>query len=369
MINENFFLRALQLARESKGRTRPNPSVGAVIEKDGEILGEGCTACYGGEHAERQALSFAGERARGATLYVTLEPCVDFPGKKTPACSDLILKAGISKVVYGTLDPHPEVFGKGIRTLEQGGLEVIRAEKFREELIALNAGNFKFARTGLPSVTAKYAMTLDGNIATEKGDSKWITGAESRKRVHEVRSEVDAVMVGVGTVIADNPRLTVRDAELKLPPYRLILDLNGRTPKDSFVLKDPEPTLFIVSEKTPQSFLKLCEKNGKAVLKADLPFDFEKTLKKLAAEFPIREILLEGGSRTNYSAFQAGVVDRVMAFISPKILGGAGYPPFLGIGPDLMSESLSLSSFSADTYGSDILIEGKIHDDEWAAGV
>ncbi|MCD6129075.1 bifunctional diaminohydroxyphosphoribosylaminopyrimidine deaminase/5-amino-6-(5-phosphoribosylamino)uracil reductase RibD, partial [Candidatus Bipolaricaulota bacterium] len=247
-MHEEYMRRALELARLGEGYTRPNPLVGAVVVKDGEVIAEGYHARYGGPHAEMVALSRAGERARGADLYVNLEPCVHWG--KTPPCVDRIIAAGIRRVILAARDPNPLVNGKGVDKLRSAGIEVVEGV-LREEAEKLNEIFFHWVKTQRPFVALKLAMSLDGKIASRTGKSRWITGEEARKKVHELRRRYAAVLVGVNTVLTDDPQLTVREVEGP-QPLRIVLDSRGRIPLSAKVLSGEAPTLIATTQAMPE---------------------------------------------------------------------------------------------------------------------
>lgn len=361
MDSLNLFSQAIKLAESVKGSTSPNPAVGCVIEKDGVIVGKGATRKAGQDHAEIVALKEAGEKAKDATLYVTLEPCVSYPGKKTQSCAAAIIKAGVKKVIIGMKDPNPSINGKGIKELENAGISVRISHEHRREIRVLNEDFFKFIQTGLPFVCAKAALTLDGNIATKTGDSKWISSVESRTLVHKMRNRVDAILVGVGTVLNDNPELTVRLVEKIKNPLRIVVDPNGRTPETSHVMQGEEPTLFIVSPGAPSSFNKMCDKYKKQWTVLDKGKDNHISMKEVIsvlAKIGIESIIIEGGSKIFASAFREHIIDKLILFFAPKILGGAGIPLIGGEPPIKMAEAAKMKDISVENIGEDILIQG-----------
>ncbi len=359
---KKIFFKAIQLAKSVKGNTSPNPAVGCIIVKNGRIVGKGATQKSGCDHAEIAALKEAKLSAKNASLYVTLEPCVDYPGKKTPSCASAIIKAGIKEVFVGMKDPNPHIKGKGIIQLKKAGIKVTLLKENLREIYALNEDFFKYIQTSIPFVYAKSAMTLDGNIATEEGDSKWISSEESRTWVHQLRNRVDAVLVGVGTVIMDNPRLNVRLVPKMKDPLRIIVDPEGRTPLNSFVMKDKGKTLFVVKKSISKSFLKECEKKHKEVLTLNTypntGFHLKKLVRYLGKEKGIESLLIEGGGRVFHHALHEKIIDKLIVFIAPKILGGKGLPLFNGKTSLKMSEALKINDISVENSGGDILVEG-----------
>ena len=360
--HNRFMERALALARQAEGDTSPNPCVGAVVVRDGRIVAEGIHRRAGAPHAEAEALQTAGDLARGATLYVTLEPC-NHEGK-TPPCTEAILQAGIGKVVYAVRDPNPGVTGRGHERLAEAGIDV-DSGLCSEEARHLNRFYFYHVRTGRPYVVAKFAASLDGKIATVTGRSRWITGTAALTRVHELRRRVDAVLIGAGTVIADDPGLSVR-----LPgfsgrqPLRLVLDSRGRVSPGARLFESDLPGSAIVAttRKMPSSHRKALEARGVECL--ILPSDgFDRVdLPALLTELGRRKIsslLIEGGGEVLGSAFDAGIVHELWAFVSPLIIGGLKAPtPVQGRGFPSIEEALRLDRTTVETVGEDFLVRG-----------
>lgn len=350
---------ALRAARRGLGRTSPNPAVGAVIVKDGRIVGRGHHARAGGAHAEVVALRQAGPAARGADLYTTLEPC-DHTGKTGP-CSVAILEAGVRRVFTGSHDPNPLVNGKGVARLRAAGVEVVE-DVLRAECDALVAPWQTFMRERRPFVTLKAAVTLDGRLATRTGDARWVTGAAARDRVHRLRDEVDAVLVGSGTARADDPRLTTRlpggkgrdplrvvlDTELRLPP-RLALFRGGST-APTIVAHAPDAR---ARRPAGPGVERLAVRRGKGGL--SLP----DLLAKLAARGVVH-LLVEGGAAVHARFLEAGLVDRVMVFVAPKLLGADGVPLAALRGPARMAGAMSLRDVSVERLGDDVLVAGAL---------
>lgn len=359
--DEQYMKRALELAKQGEGQVNPNPMVGAVIVKDGRIIGEGYHQKYGELHAERNALKNCRESPEGADLYVTLEPCCHYG--KTPPCTEAIMENGIKRVIVGSLDCNPLVAGKGIAILREAGIEVTEGV-LQKECDELNKIFFHFIKTGKPYVMMKYAMTLDGKIATYTGASKWITGEAARRKVHEDRGRFMAIMVGVGTILADNPLLTCR-IEGKKSPIRIICDTHLRTPIDAQVVKTARevPTIFAVSESVKvekrRPFLiegceiwELPEKEGAV--------DLNLLIQKLG-ERKIDSVLLEGGGTLNYAALENGIVNAVQAYIAPKIFGGTeAKTPVEGKGVCLPEEAFKMENARISFWGEDILVEGEL---------
>lgn len=361
MEKRDFFLRALELAEKAKGATSPNPAVGCVIEKNGRIISEGATQQAGCDHAEIVAIKKAASSVKGSTMYVTLEPCVDFCGKKTPSCSMAIIKAGIKKVVIGMKDLNPLVNGRGIEMLKNAGIEVEIFDEFYDRVFELNEDFFKFITTGFPFVYVKVAMTLDGNIATLSGDSKWISGEESRKFVHSLRNRVDSILVGINTVLKDNPTLNVRLVDRKKDPLRIIVDPYGKTTENYSVMTDNLRTLFIVSPNVSLEFINMCRKYGKDIIYINTDeagnISFKDILYKLG-EMKITSVLVEGGSRVFYRIFKEGLVDKIFIFLAPKLLLGKGIPFMNGDGISKISDAVKIKNLSVENIGEDILVKG-----------
>ncbi len=359
MNNDQYYMKlALDLAGSAKGKTNPNPIVGAVIVKDGVIAGTGIHRKAGEPHAEVHAFKMAGEYAKGGTLYVTLEPCSHYG--KTPPCANLVKESGIKRVVVAMEDPNPEVAGRGIALLKEAGIEV-EVGILEKEARRLNERFIHNMTTGRPFVLSKFAMTLDGKLATHTGHSKWITGEESRHSVHLLRNEVDAILVGIGTVLADNPSLTTR-----LPegggknPVRIILDSELRVPLDSHVLQVEEARTVIVTHENAslEKIASLSERGVEFIMvpKTEAGLDLEILMAELYKK-GITDVLLEGGSEVNASFLRAGLIDKYLIYVAPKLLGGRNsLTPFSGDDVDQMDEALDVSISHVDTFGEDIRI-------------
>ncbi|MCX7882750.1 MAG: bifunctional diaminohydroxyphosphoribosylaminopyrimidine deaminase/5-amino-6-(5-phosphoribosylamino)uracil reductase RibD [Brevinematales bacterium] len=355
MQDKNFFSLALSLAQGAKGYTSPNPAVGCVIVKNNHIIGQGATQPWGKSHAEIVALQQAGKKARGATVYVTLEPCVWYAGKRTPSCTDALIAAGVTKVYIGSLDPNPAVKGKGIEKLRQAGIEVVMANDFHREILDLNQDFSKYIQTGLPYVIGKYAMTLDGQIATHQGDSHWITSEEARTRVHILRSQVDAIMVGIGTILADNPRLTARLPSPCHQPLRIVLDPYAKTPPEAHVRSDGHPSLFITLPGFGKNF---AEENVSVWEMGKEPsIPMREVFARLGQEKHITSILVEGGGRVLYRCLKEDTIDKLLVFIGGKIIGGRGIPPFNGKGAAKLADTPVVQRFYAENLGRDVMIQ------------
>ncbi|MFQ6027059.1 MAG: bifunctional diaminohydroxyphosphoribosylaminopyrimidine deaminase/5-amino-6-(5-phosphoribosylamino)uracil reductase RibD [Dehalococcoidia bacterium] len=353
--------RAVQLARKALGTTSPNPAVGAVIVKEGRIIGEGYTLPPGQRHAEIGALEQAGSSAGGATLYTTLEPCCNFG--RTPPCTQAVIAAGLRKVVVGAIDPNPQVSGQGIAELEAAGIEVDREESAGAKL--LYEAFAKHINTGQPFVIAKFAMSLDGKIATHTGDSKWVTGPQARELVQQLRRESDAVMVGINTVLADDPQLTARDGSgvpLERQPLRVVLDSQGRTPTDARLLREPGSTIIVVTNRAPAARVKGLREAGAELLVTPSEGSGMVDLQQLLAALGQREVvslLVEGGGGVLGSLFDGSLVDKLYAFIAPVVIGGSGAAsPVEGMGAIRMAETWQITNSSMQHIGPDWLITG-----------
>jgi diaminohydroxyphosphoribosylaminopyrimidine deaminase/5-amino-6-(5-phosphoribosylamino)uracil reductase len=357
--------RAIQLAQEALGTTSPNPAVGAVIVKDNRIIGEGYTLPPGQRHAEIGALEQAGPNAQNAILYTTLEPCCNFG--RTPPCTQAIIAAGLRQVVVGAIDPNPTVSGQGIAELEAAGIQVTREESPEDSKATrqLYEAFAKHINTGLPFVTAKFAMSLDGKIATHTGDSKWITGPEARQVVQQIRRESDAILVGINTLLADDPQLTCRDTQgnpLERQPLRVVLDSQARTPPEARLLREPGHTLIAVTNAAPADRVQALTQAGAEVL-ATPPneagrVDVSHVLTELGAR-DVVNLMVEGGGGVLGSLFDAGLVDKLYAFVAPVIIGGGGAAsPVAGQGALRMAETCQLTETSLRQIGPDWLITG-----------
>lgn len=360
--DEYFINRTIQLAKKANYKTSPNPMVGAVIVKNGKIISEGYHKKAGLPHAEAEAILKAKESVKGATLYVNLEPCCH-RNKRTPPCTELILSSKIKRVVVSMRDPNPYVAGKGIETLRAGGVEVtegVLEDKSRK----LNEFYIKYITTKMPFVILKIAMTMDGKIATPEGESKWITSEESRKIVHKLRSQVDAVLSASGTVIADNPHFTSRIRGGR-NPIRVIIDPKFEIPMSYNVYKTPPKTIAVIKRAyLTKSKQKQLINQGVEIL----PYDKEKVvldwLMKELAKREIISVMIEGGSSLNAYALKDGIVDKILLFIAPKIIGGKNsYPCVGGEFYKKLNEAYELDNISIRKLNTDILIEGYLKRD------
>ena len=358
LMNGTEYMRlAISLAKKGEGSTNPNPMVGAVIVKDGRIIGQGYHKKCGELHAERNAFASLTEPAQGAVLYVTLEPCCHYG--RTPPCTDAIIEHGISKVVIGSSDPNPLVAGKGADQLRSRGIEVVEGF-LKEECDALNTIFFHYITTGLPYTAVKFAMTLDGKIATGSGLSKWITGEASRRHIHHLRNKYAAIMVGIGTVLADDPLLNCR-IEGGSNPLRVICDSRLRIPDGSQICRTARniPTLIAYSD-APDSRVSQLEAMGITLL--HLPdgrgrTDLAGLLRELG-KMKIDSILVEGGGNMHDSIMAGGLADHVYAYIAPKIFGGANAKsPVEGSGVQAPDCCAKLTNLKTTLLGEDILLE------------
>ncbi len=361
--DEKYMMRALELAKGGWGKTNPNPLVGAVIVRDGEIIAEGFHEVIGCAHAEAAAFYNAKADVRKGTMYVNLEPCSHYG--RTPPCADKIIENGIKRVVVGMVDPNPKVSGRGIEMLRNAGIEVT-VGVLEEEAKRLNEIFIKYILKKKPFVILKAAMTLDGKISTFNGDSKWITGESSRMYVHGIRDRVSAVMVGINTVIRDNPSLTTRLGVKKgSDSVRVIIDSRGRLPENSNVIdvKSDKGVILATTAAIDKEKQKLLEAKGVRIVKvggSDGHVDLVKLMDELYA-LEIDSILLEGGGNLNASALKYGIVDKVMFFVSPKIIGGRdAITPVEGEGAEFIKDSINLKNIRVERFDDDILIEGYI---------
>ncbi len=358
---ENFMQRAIDLACNGLGRTAPNPPVGAILVKDGEVVGAGFHPAAGQPHAEVFALREAGELARGADLYVTLEPCCH-QGRTGP-CTEALIAAGVSRVFVGTVDPNPQVAGAGIARLREAGVEVV-CDVLKETCRQLIAPFAKHVSSGLPYVVFKSAMTLDGQTATTAGDSKWISCAASREVVHQLRNQVDGIMVGSGTVLADDPRLTTRIAEGGRDPVRIVLDGSLKTSPTAAVYaqESDSQSVLITSMQHAEETLQTYRDAGVkiiAVAHNSDGLDLRAALLELG-KMGIQYLLLEGGSTLAGAMMRADLVDRVMIFVAPKVLGGTGQGLLAGQGVANIVEASTLTNLRARQIDTDILLEGEV---------
>jgi len=352
--------RALRLALRGQGRTSPNPMVGAVIVKAGQLIGQGHHKQVGGPHAEIWALRDAGENARCATIYVTLEPCSHHG--RTPPCTDALIQSGLARVVAAIEDPNPEVSGNGLRKLQEAGIEV-EVGLLADEARRLNAPYFKHTITGLPLVSLKAAMSLDGKIATAAGESRWITGDKARALGHRLRAIHDAVLVGVGTVLADDPRLTVRNARGRTP-LRVIVDSRARTPAEAAILTADEiPPVIAVTGQAPKKRLAALQRAGAEIWEMPSLGEFVdlRALMQRLGERQVQSVLVESGGTLTAGLLDADLADRVYFFVAPRLIGGTDAPgPVGGSGAAKLAEAWRLENMRVRRVGEDVLISGDI---------
>ncbi len=357
-LDKRYMRLALRLAFRGAGRTSPNPMVGAVLVRDGRIVGTGYHRRAGGDHAEIVALRRAGKRARGATLYLNLEPC-NHQGK-TPPCTLSLIQARVKRVVVGMVDPNPLVSGRGLRRLRQAGIQV-RVGYLEAECRRLNEAFCKYITRRIPFVILKLAVSLDGKIATSTGDSRWVTGSISRQFVHHLRNQVDAVLVGAGTVLADDPRLTCRIPGGR-DPWRVILDGRLRIPLKAHLLRQREPgkTIVVTGPRSPRKKIEAIQDCGARVWKFPLRqgrIPFISALRRLG-EMGLLSVMIEGGATTASWALKEDVVDKVLFFYAPKIIWGEGIPMIGALGIKKMSHARKIKDIEVKRFGKDFLVSG-----------
>jgi len=358
MDDERWMRRVLRLAEKGRGRTSPNPMVGAVLVKRGRVVGEGFHARAGEPHAEIVAIEEAGEKAQGATLYLNLEPCTHYG--KTPPCAPAVIEAGVRRVIIGMEDPNPLVKGRGVARLKRAGLDV-SVGILEKECRRLNEAFCKFIVKHEPFIILKVAATLDGKLATRNGDSKWITSEISRRFVHRLRDKVDGVVVGIGTVLKDDPMLTARIRGGR-NPYRIVLDSRMRIPENAKVIDlSPSRAIVATTEMASRDRIEQLEKKGIRVLICDSKsgrVDLKSLLLKLR-EMGMMSLLVEGGSEINGAFFDQGLIDKIFFFLSPKLIGDPLAPGiFGGVGVASLKEAIPLRDVKVKKIGKDILVEG-----------
>jgi len=354
--------KAIALARKGSFKVSPNPQVGCLLVKKGEIISRGYHRHFGGAHAEINSLRKAGVKAKGSTMYVNLEPCCHYG--KTPPCTEAIIKAGVKEVFVGMVDPNPLVNGKGLRELKAGGVKV-KLGLLEEECRKLNEYYIKYITQRLPFVVLKSAMSLDGKIATPSGDSKWITSRVSRKYVRTLRSQMDAILVGINTVLRDNPRLMSSHSGKK--PVRVVVDSHLRIPLNARVLNSRAPTIVASRREADEKRIRSLEARGVEVIRTPKwkthphrGLDLKYLMKKLAAK-GITSVLIEGGGKISASALEMGLVDKVLFFIAPKIVGGErSITPVEGEGVDRIGKAIKLKDIRVRRFGEDFLFEGYV---------
>lgn len=355
MNDKEYMKMAIDLAKSTTGQTSPNPVVGSVLVKNNQIIGLGAHLKAGEGHAEVNAINMAGEKAKDATIYVTLEPCSHYG--KTPPCADLIINTGIKRVVIATTDPNPQVAGKGIAKLQNAGIEV-ELGVLQKEADALNTVFFHYIQTKRPFVTLKSAVSLDGKIATVTGESKWITGEAAREDVHVFRHQHDAILVGVNTVLKDNPSLTTRMNGGGKNPIRVILDTHLRTPIESKIVTDGEaPTWIVTGSKVSEERVQEFQRRGVEILKLQTDsIDINDLLTHLG-ERAVTSLYVEGGAEIHGSFVKEKAFDQFITYVAPKLIGGKNAPTSIG-GPGFegIDEALDLEIKEVSMVGKDIRI-------------
>jgi diaminohydroxyphosphoribosylaminopyrimidine deaminase/5-amino-6-(5-phosphoribosylamino)uracil reductase len=361
-LDEKYMRMALRLAGKARGRTSPNPMVGAVIVKNGKVIGRGYHQRAGEPHAEAIALKKAGNSAKGATLYVTLEPCLHM-NKRTPPCTPLVVKSGVKRVVVAMIDPNPHVSGGGVKALRFAGIRV-ETGVLEAEAKILNEAFIKYITTGLPFATLKVAQTLDGKIATSSGESKWITGEKAREEGHRLRDTNDAILVGINTVLNDDPSLTSRIPGGR-DPVRVIVDSTLRIPLTAKVLtrKSLAGTVIATLPNAPKGKIAKLQQIGARVLvvkSAQGRVDLRDLMKRLGQQ-GIMSVLIEGGAEINASVLKARLVDKVVLFLAPLLMTGADSLCSIGgASPAKLSQALKLRDVSVKFVGQDLMVEGYI---------
>jgi diaminohydroxyphosphoribosylaminopyrimidine deaminase / 5-amino-6-(5-phosphoribosylamino)uracil reductase len=358
--DEQFLKRALNLAARGRGKVSPNPMVGAIVVKEGKIIGEGYHKLFGGPHAEINALNAAGDAAAGGTIYLNFEPCVHHG--KTPPCTEAIFKAGIARVVIGMRDPNPLVNGQGVTYLRSKGIKVVE-DVLYDKCVELNAGFIKFITTGKPLVTLKIAQTLDGRIATSTGHSKWITAEQSRTMAHRLRAQHDAIFVGIGTILNDDPQLTVRYAK-GLSPRRFILDSLLKIPLDAKVLSKElsADTTILTTEQASREKITRIEEKGAFVTVLGANEKGWIDLKELwahVADLGITSVFIEGGSTVQTACLKGGYVDKIFVFVAPKLLG-SGIDAIGDLGIRNINSALLLENVQFKRLEEDLMITADI---------
>lgn len=359
MQQQVFMSQAIELAALGKGRVSPNPPVGCVIVKDGLVVGRGYHQKFGEAHAEVSALNDAGDLAQNADVYVTLMPCSHHG--KTPPCTEALIKAGVKKVFVAVDDADP-VSGNGKEILERAGI-VVNIGILHEEAMQVMHGFFKFLKTGLPHITLKYAMTLDGAIATETGDSKWISSSASREYVQNMRMAHDAIMVGSGTVKDDDPQLNIR-GECQKQPLRIIIDSQLTTsPEARMFGVDGGKVIILAAQGVDEEKVNALQDVGAEIIHTQSTgkhLDLNSAMKDLAIQYGVRDILCEGGSGLAGALMQARLIDEVVAFIAPKMIGGQGLCPVSAQGAKKMQDAILLKAPTTEVIGCDIVMRGFI---------
>lgn len=359
MTGQDYMKRALELAKKGAGHTSPNPMVGCVVVKDGRIVTEGYHERYGEFHAERNALTRCEEDLTGAEMYVTLEPCCH--QGNTPPCTDIIIERSIGKVYVGSMDPNPKVAGKGVKILQEHGIEV-ETGVLEKECLALNEIFFYYITTGMPYVAMKYAMTLDGKIASCTGDSKWVTGETARHHVHELRKQYSAILAGIGTVLADDPMLNCRIEE-GVDPVRVVCDSSLRIPLSSQLVKTAGdiPVIVAYAKENPEKEKALLQAGVELISAGrDGRVDLAVLMRELGKR-KIDSVLVEGGGAIHGSLLKSGLVQKIYCYLAPKLIGGreAG-SPVEGDGFSRMKDALPVKEMEILPLGEDICISGRV---------
>ena len=359
VTGQDYMKRALELAKKGAGHTSPNPMVGCVVVKDGRIVTEGYHERYGEFHAERNALTRCEEDLTGAEMYVTLEPCCH--QGNTPPCTDIIIERSIGKVCVGSMDPNPKVAGKGVKILQEHGIEV-ETGVLEKECLALNEIFFYYITTGMPYVAMKYAMTLDGKIASCTGDSKWVTGETARHHVHELRKQYSAILAGIGTVLADDPMLNCRIEE-GVDPVRVVCDSSLRIPLSSQLVKTAGdiPVIVAYAKENPEKEKALLQAGVELISAGrDGRVDLAVLMRKLGKR-KIDSVLVEGGGAIHGSLLKSGLVQKIFCYLAPKLIGGreAG-SPVEGDGFSRMKDALPVKEMEILPLGEDICISGRV---------
>ncbi|RSL32041.1 bifunctional diaminohydroxyphosphoribosylaminopyrimidine deaminase/5-amino-6-(5-phosphoribosylamino)uracil reductase RibD [Salibacterium salarium] len=355
MIDEEYMRLALQMAESTQGQTSPNPAVGAIVVNNGNVVGMGAHLQAGQAHAEVHALSMAGDQAEGATIYITLEPCSHFG--KTPPCANLIIEKNIKRAVIATLDPNPDVGGQGVKKLEQAGIEVTTGVE-KEKAYWLNRYFFHFIRTGTPYVTLKTAASLDGKTATNSGESQWITGSKAREDSHVLRHQHDAILVGIGTVLQDDPTLTARLKNGANHPIRVVLDRHLRIPLSAKMLQDDYASVWVFcSKEADNNKMELLEKAGVSVFPCSTSsVDIKEVLQTLA-ENQVLSVYVEGGASVHGSFLEAKAFQEMVCYMAPKLIGGKAAPSVIGgEGIASITEVPHVNIRSVEHVGNDLKI-------------
>lgn len=359
MTGQDYMKRALELAKKGAGHTSPNPMVGCVVVKDGRIVTEGYHERYGEFHAERNALTRCEEDLTGAEMYVTLEPCCH--QGNTPPCTDIIIERSIGKVYVGSMDPNPKVAGKGVKILQEHGIEV-ETGVLEKECLALNEIFFYYITTGIPYVAMKYAMTLDGKIASCTGDSKWVTGEKARHHVHELRKQYSAILAGIGTVLADDPMLNCRIEE-GVDPVRVVCDSTLRIPLSSQLVKTAGdiPVIVAYAKENPEKEKALLQAGVELISAGrDGRVDLAVLMRELGKR-KIDSVLVEGGGAIHGSLLKSGLVQKIYCYLAPKLIGGReASSPVEGDGFSRMKDALPVTEMEILSLGEDICISGRV---------